>query len=107
MKTCNVCKQEFALDNFSKDNSKKDELSLYCRACRSVNNSKFYQDNPGYHREYYLVNKMAVMERTEIWQSKNKEKMAAYRDKYYQVNRDLINARRREGNAAKTLSATR
>ena len=99
MKTCNACKQEFTLGNFSKDNSKKDRLSLYCRACRRASNIRFYQDNPNYHREYYLVNKMAIMERIEIWESKNKDKMTAYREKYYQANRDKINARRRERNA--------
>ncbi len=107
MKTCNNCKQEFALDNFSTDNSKKDQLSLYCRACRSVNNSKFHQDNPGYHREYYLVNKLIVQERIEIWQNKNKDKVTVYRRKYYQNNRDTINARRRARNAAKAISISR
>ncbi len=104
MKTCNLCKQEFTLDNFSMDSSKKDRLSLYCRACRSINNNKFYQDNPGYHREYYLVNKLIVQERIEIWQSKNKDKVTGYWRKYHQANRDKINARRRARNAAKTLS---
>jgi hypothetical protein len=42
---------------------------------------------------------MAIMERIEIWGSKNKDKMIVYREKYYQANRDKINARRRERNA--------
>jgi hypothetical protein len=107
MKTCNTCKQEFAPDSFSKDASKKDKLSLYCRACRSISNRKFTQDNPGYHREYYLTNKLIVQERIEVWQNDHKGQMTAYRDKYYQANRDKINARRRARNAAKTVSISR
>ena len=33
MKTCFKCKEEKELDNFGKDNSKRDKFSIYCKVC--------------------------------------------------------------------------
>jgi hypothetical protein len=96
MKTCRDCKQELSLDSFSKDNSKKDKLSLYCRTCVAQRNLKFYERNPGYVREYYLTNKIAIQERIEQWNEKNKGKVKSYWQKYFNENRERISARRRE-----------
>lgn len=108
MKTCKRCKIELDTTCFCKNNRKKDGLHPYCRKCCSEINLEFRETNPDYHREHYLNNKVRIQIRVEAWSEKNKDKMKAYRAKYYKANVDKINARRRARNAEiKALSSQR
>lgn len=99
MKTCNDCKQELPLDRFHKNNAKPDKLNIYCKTCVSKRNLKFYENHPGYTREYYLVNKIRIQERIETWQKAHKTKVRKYQKEYYAKNRIEIDCKRRELNA--------
>ena len=92
---------------FSKDNNKRDKLSLYCKACVSVRRRKFYEAHPGYDHEYYLNNKMVIQERIEKHQADNYGRYIEYQTEYRRINKDKINQRRRERREAKTISVNR
>ena len=41
MKKCYKCKKYSCLNNFHKNRSKKDGLSLYCKECKKIQDKKF------------------------------------------------------------------
>ena len=69
MKKCSVCKNEYSLDEFRKDNSRKDGIHCTCNKC-----------NLNIQRNWYL---------------KNKEKAKALALENYHKNKDKINIRRK------------
>lgn len=95
MRTCKKCKVEHNLSFFNKNSSKKDGISIYCKDCTRARNQLFTDNNPGYRREYYLVNKIACQIAVEKWTERNIDKVRAAHKKYYESNKDAINARRR------------
>jgi len=60
-KICSRCKQEFALENFYKDASRKDGLSNKCKPCTYVKQRKYKENNPDVikaeRQRYYEKNK--------------------------------------------------
>jgi hypothetical protein len=62
MKTCNACKKELPLDQFSKNKLKPDGLHIECKQCASV--------------------------RKKAWAAKNKEHLAAYDKAWIERNKD-------------------
>lgn len=66
MKRCSKCKQHKDESEFSKNKSKKDGLSSWCRACNRASDAKYRAKNPK-RRQAYLAK----------WCAENKEKKRA------------------------------
>jgi len=75
-KICSRCKQEFPLENFYKDASRKDGLSNKCKSCTYVKQRKYKEKNPDIikaeKRRYYERNKDKFQKRYQ----ENKEHIA-------------------------------
>lgn len=97
MKTCNKCKTEKPLAEFSKDKSRKDGLQSKCRGCNREYHREWYQDNRErrreYHREYHRVNRERKLGYIREWKQDNREK-----DRTYQATRRA----RKQGNLTPT-----
>lgn len=76
MKTCKQCLIEKPLSDFSKHSKTKDKLQQKCKSCEKTNNqllrkkhpnSKYYNQNPDYYKEY-----------SKKWISENKDRWKEY-----------------------------
>ena len=83
-KICSRCKVEVSLDGFSKDRSRSDGYSNWCKVCKSSYNKERYNKNPEKYR---------VWQRN--YQEKNREQCNKASMKYYYKNKDKINKQRR------------
>lgn len=72
MKTCRVCKQSFALDNFHKRSSAKDGLRSECKECHKADARKWIAENPERNRA-----------RVKAWLAENKEQNKIRRTSYF------------------------
>jgi len=64
-KTCQQCKEDKSLDQFSKCSAKPDGLQIACKACNKINNKKFRDKRPKYQDEYRATPKgRAIKKRT-------------------------------------------
>ena len=72
MKTCSRCKETKDFSLFDSNKSKKDGLSVQCKACKK-----------DLRKAYYAVNKEAVQERNIRWQEDNPERFKELQDKAY------------------------
>lgn len=72
MKTCNDCKRELSLDQFSKNASKKDGLNQKCKDCQRA-----------YYRVYYSSDKEKdrIKRRNEKFKADAKELIRAEKDR--------------------------
>lgn len=112
MKTCNKCKIEQPLNNFNKDNSRKDNLSYKCISCYKKDNLKRYDlkkdqiiensrkwnesnkiKNKLSWEKYYNKNKDKVAQRSKTWRQNNKEQYNLNQKKYREKNKILHNLR--------------
>ncbi len=57
MKKCYKCKKYSCLNNFHKNRSKKDGLSLYCKECKKIQDKKYSKNKKRYNSSYYLSHK--------------------------------------------------
>jgi len=76
-KKCFLCKEEKSLDNFTKDNDKKDGLDYLCRKCRSIKN-----------KERYLLNCEKINLYSKKWQKNNSQKIKIYRKRWNDNNQE-------------------
>lgn len=97
-KICNFCNNTKSIESFSKDKSKKDGLSIYCKFCITIKNKTNYYKSPETFREktriyieknknniiyinmkkesnknYYIKNSNKIKEISKIYRQKNKE----------------------------------
>jgi hypothetical protein len=77
VKICCKCKRELPIDNFCKDNSQRDKLSITCKGCQ-----KAYRDKPKV--------KQARAKYKKIYRSKNKDKIKEFKDQWDIDNRYKI-----------------
>lgn len=90
MKKCSYCKTIKELSNFSKCKSNKDGLNIYCRDCRKVIKSNYYNQNKQKAKDYY---------------NRTKEARLTYQNNYWSKNPSLRSKLRNDYRVAK-LSAT-
>jgi hypothetical protein len=83
MKKCAKCKIEKEKINFSKDKTKKDELSSWCKECVLIITKKYYINNKEKHLEY-------TRNYNKTWIKENKIHIKEYMDMYVQNNKDKI-----------------
>lgn len=51
MKKCSRCKKDKSLDNYTKNNARKDKLNETCRDCHRKYTRKHYQQNKQYYKD--------------------------------------------------------
>lgn len=103
MKTCNRCKQEKQLFEFSKDFKRKDGLKSKCKQCvkeydieyNKINKEKikqYYINNKeiinSQSKQYYINNKESHLERCIEWQKNNQLKIKEY-DKKFRIKNKI------------------
>ena len=105
MKTCSNCKIEKPKTEFSKNKSRKDGLSHYCKLCAKERTRKYHKKHKKsvneYNRKYYKENREAIIERKKIYQEENKEEIKNKRHIWGQQNKDKVNAAKAKRRAAK------
>ena len=82
MRTCNKCKEEKPLTEFSKHKRKKDGINTWCKACDTE-----------YHKKHYAENKEKYAKKAEEWKTKNREKVRENQKRWYEDNSDRIKKR--------------
>lgn len=92
MKICSKCKIEKEEVDFTPSQFKK--KSGWCKACVSIYNKKWSQENSGKikekNRKYYQNNTEKVTIRSKKWREKNPEKVKTNHKKYYQNNVEKV-----------------
>jgi len=63
MKTCSKCKAAKPLDEFNKNQRRKDGFHFYCKPCHRERTRKWRIENPEYNSEYYEVNRKTLREK--------------------------------------------
>lgn len=101
LKYCNNCKCEKNILEFSKNKSKKDGFSDWCKQCNKEYKSNYYKKNRKKLIEkvsiYYENNKEKIKDRLKEYYSKPeitkhvKEYKSQYTKEYYSKNKDKIN----------------
>lgn len=80
-KRCSHCKQIKSVNEFGKDRSREDGLSVYCRVCHRASNKKYYNEHREIcierRKEYYKKHKKEIRERKK-----------EYAKKYCEMHRD-------------------
>ena len=85
MKKCTKCKEEKALDQFSRDKTSGDGLGYRCKKCKAKDTSERRKRDPEKYKE---------AQRKHL--ENNYEKVRASQRRHRLENREKINARRRE-----------
>jgi hypothetical protein len=93
-KVCTKCGVEKHLTEFSKDNSNKDGLMIYCKCCRKAMKAVYYVNNReklrADHKEYYKANRQSVLNQRKNYYINNKENESAKNAEYRKNNQDAI-----------------
>ncbi|MFW9875113.1 MAG: hypothetical protein ACFFG0_18565 [Candidatus Thorarchaeota archaeon] len=84
-KICTKCKRKLPLSEFSKDKSKKDDLTSHCKSCIS------YRD-----KEYYSKNRLHILKRQDKYREENREIVNARDLNYYYKNKERCNRKMKE-----------
>jgi hypothetical protein len=94
-KICGNCKELKSLDNFSKNNSKKDGLDYRCRSCLSIIKKNKYKDNPNRYKEsnkkWRECNIQKHRENARKWASKNFERCKENKKRNIEENIERYN----------------
>tara|TARA_Y100000034_G_scaffold93652_1_gene113384 strand:- start:606 stop:1247 length:642 start_codon:yes stop_codon:yes gene_type:complete len=95
-KKCNKCDVVKPLDEFHKDNSKKDGRHGRCKECKN----QYYQDNRErkleYSKQYRQDNKEERLEYEKQYRQEHKETLKEYSRQYRQDNREERNEYQKE-----------
>lgn len=86
-KTCTKCKQELPVTSYSKDNTRTDGLSPYCKPCRSDENKAWRERNAErkrqMDREYRASNLEKCRQKEREYNESHREERNAYFRRYY------------------------
>lgn len=89
-KVCKKCKKDKDIEQFYKNNNKKDGYSNICKECIK----KYYQLNKEKiiqrQRDYYKNNKEKVDLKKKEYRKTNKEKIKKQRQRYYKKNKEIF-----------------
>lgn len=98
-KICCKCKRELPIDNFYKDNSRRDKLGLTCKWCikkyqeknkdRIKASEKDNVKKAKYMKIYRLEHKAIIKEQINNWKKKNKDKIKQYKEKMKEKRKKL------------------
>ena len=96
MKICGKCKETKSLEEFSKDNNRKDGRCFACKSCRKKHWLDNRDENLKRKREYYQENKDIHNQKVKKYRQENKEKVKKQRAGYYQKNKEMIRKQQTE-----------
>ncbi len=84
-KECKKCRVLKPLEEFSKNNSKKDKLDIYCKCCMNAKKAIYYQEN-----------KEEKCAKQAIYDAEHAEEIAARQVIYYVENKEELVAKNNE-----------
>ena len=90
MKICGKCKETKSLEEFSKDNNRKDGRCFACKNCIREYHQRNRDDILKRKKEYYQENKDHFAELGKTYRQNNKEKILQRKAEYYQNNKEKI-----------------
>lgn len=85
MKKCSQCKSNLPLQEFSKNKTKSDGLSNWCKFCQR-----------SYYKQYRLANKQSLNEKTKAWRKENPEAANKINQRWIDKNRSSWRAYKRQ-----------
>lgn len=91
VKTCNTCKVEKPIDNFSKDKTSKDQLQRKCKECV---------------KKYQSSNKDRIKANRVLYKEKNKEYFKQYNTTYHKKRREKDTLFKLRGNLRNRMKQT-
>jgi hypothetical protein len=98
-KICSKCNIEKSLNEFGKNNSKKDGLSIYCKECRKIDAAKYYIEHCDKCKErdakYYDEHKEQCKLTKEKWANNNPERIKLKNKRRYDKNPEKEKLRNR------------
>jgi hypothetical protein len=111
VKKCIKCKEFKPLISFSKDKSRKDGLTNYCKICKNSLDKKWIKNNPESNKQsrkkYYINNKDTILDKAKNYNQNNKEKRKEYnklnrtKDKLYLRDYNKLNKTHIQNNRKK------
>ena len=90
-KTCTKCGCKRPISEFHKRSCESDGFSKFCKICKAEYVASLKAANPEFARR--------ETERAKAWQSENIKKVAAYRARYHEENKESRNAQSRDWKA--------
>lgn len=91
MKKCSKCNKIKKITEFNRDKHKKDGYTSQCKLCRSLYRTKNKHKINKYNREYYIINKDDIINKTKLYRKNNKIYIGNYKKDYYIKNIQMIN----------------
>ena len=73
MKMCAACKKELPIENFSKDNTRKNGIKSYCKTCNKERVKIYASNNREKRHQYNKENKEQIKEYNKDYYGKNKD----------------------------------
>lgn len=87
MKTCNVCKKEKSVTEFTKDKYQPDGLDRKCRVCKAKIYTKIDKKaRSAWRKSYFENNRDVELKNCEIYRNKYKKERNSYIARYYKDN---------------------
>lgn len=94
-KQCSRCKEVKQATEFYKRKATKDGLTPNCKKCHNFSKKEYYNNNKEKIREYYIKNRIKILENSKKYSYENREKKAKYRKNYKLKNKDKIREQKR------------
>ena len=95
-KKCSICKLGLPDINFNKRTASKDGLLSECKVCRKDIDQKYRDNHKGkillYNKQYYIINKEAIVISVRQYQRENKCKAYGYRKKFKKSDKGRLAA---------------
>lgn len=85
MKRCGRCNNSVSLQEFSKNKTRADGLSNWCKPCQR-----------SYYKQYRMLNKQALNEKTKAWRKANPESANRINQRWVEKNRSAWRGYKRQ-----------
>jgi hypothetical protein len=89
-KICARCKEEKPVAAFSKERSRKDGLSYWCKACRKKHSEIHHDEVLTYSRKYYQEHREEHLARTRKYVQENKEFVRKIHQEYNRKHKKRV-----------------
>ena len=95
-KKCKQCEEIKSIIEFGKHKITKDGLRTICKICNTKNSKKYYNDNIGTVKEYYIANNEKIKEKSKKYYKNNIEKVTEKSKIYRKKNNEKIKEKQKE-----------
>src|SRR6185503_2410211 len=110
IRMCTRCKAELPIERFSRDRSRVDGLSKWCKGCVAENGRKHYQTNRDTVLERQRTRRVEDSDRVraveQAKRERNREQRNTYNRQRYEAKRDEILAKSKERHRLKKYRLT-